>query len=256
MIEAEAQGYVASRPRPSIRISRLLIVVLCTFVTACEWVPVRTFDRSSDHTLSMYALTRDANDGHTTAATKGTFSARALATNTGTNTRQLIYPGSQPVSTNHQSCATWQAQDGFNTQQGLALRVRHDVDQGRWRAITVTKNVVWGANWQLNVTTWDSHRPGWQKHGSIDLAAVFWPNQVLAPFPWRVCARVEADIVRVKGWRIGQAEPAWADPVHSGAVRVPAEWVYAGKAGWYLGHLAPGHSATMTDLVLDRLEIR
>jgi hypothetical protein len=93
-------------------------------------------------------------------------------------------------------------------------------------------------------------------HGSVNLAPVFWPNQQLAPLPWRICARVEGDIVKVKGWIAGQAEPAWNDPVHTGSVRIPIEWVYPGKAGWYVGHLAPGHSTTMTDLVLDRLEVR
>jgi hypothetical protein len=131
-----------------------------------------------------------------------------------------------------------------------------DLPEGRWRAITVTKNVVWGANWQFNVLTWDSREPSWRVHGSVSLAPVFWPGQQLAALPWRVCARIEGDLVRVKGWRIGQPEPAWNDPTHTGAVRVPLAWVYPGKAGWYLGHLAPGHSATMVDLVLDRLEAR
>ncbi len=233
-----------------------LVVLLCTFVAACEWVPVRTFDRSSLHSMSIHHLTRDGTDGYATTAAPGRFTARAPRTNVGTNTRILFYPGDQPVTTDHQSCATWQSQDGAGVQQGLALRIRHDVAQHRWRAITVTKNVVWGANWQLNVTTWDSHRLGWQMHGSVNLAPVFWPDRELAPLPWRVCGRVEGDLVRVKGWRVGTPEPSWTDPVHSGTVRVPADWVYRGKAGWYVGHLAPGQSTVMTDLVLDRLELR
>lgn len=242
--------------RPS-RVYRAALVVSFALLTAaCEWVPVRTFDQTSSHAFSFRYLSRDGSDGFASLATPGSIRISAPASNVGTNTRTLVYPGNQPVTTDHQACATWRSQDGINTQQGLALRVRHDTPEGRWRSITVTKNVVWGANWQFNVLTWDTRQIGWQMHGSVNLAPVFWPNQQLAPLPWRICARVEGDIVKVKGWIAGQAEPAWNDPVHTGSVRIPIEWVYPGKAGWYVGHLAPGHSTTMTDLVLDRLEVR
>src|SRR5690606_39255838 len=126
-------------------------------------------------------------DGYTSLATPGSLTVSALPTNVGTNSRMLVYPGNQPVTTDHQSCATWQSQDGLGTQQGLALRIRHDVAEGRWRSITVTKNVLWGANWQFNVLTWDSHRAGWQVHGAVDLNRVFWPDRQLSPLPWRIC---------------------------------------------------------------------
>lgn len=233
-----------------------LVVALSLVVAACEWVPVRTFDESSQPTFAFHHLSRDGLDGYSTSAGKGKLSVRASSANTGSNTRTLVFPTNQPRSSDQQSCATWQSQTGINTQQGLALRIRHDAAEGRWRAITVTKNVMWGANWQFNVLTWDSHQTGWRMHGSVNLAPVFWPNQQLAPLPWHVCARVEGDLVRVKGWRLGQPEPTWDDPVHSGSVRLPAGWVYPSTAGWYIGHLEPGGATTMTDLVLDRLELR
>lgn len=233
-----------------------LAVALSAGAAACEWVPVRTFDQHSPHSFSFHHLTRDGSDGYRTLATPGSLTITAPTTNTGTNTRLLVYPGAQPMSSDHQSCATWQSQVGLNTQQGLALRIRHDADEGRWRSITVTKAIVWGANWQFNVITWDSRDARFRMHGSVDLASVFWVDQQLAPLPWRVCARVEGDLVRVKGWRDGDPEPRWDDPVRSGAVRLPIQWVYPGKAGWYVGHLTPGHSTTMADLMLDRLEVR
>ncbi|NLD78380.1 MAG: hypothetical protein GX643_17135 [Acidimicrobiales bacterium] len=232
------------------------IVALSLLVAACEWVPVRTFDETSQPAFTFHHLTRDGADGYLTSASKGHLKVSAATTNTGTNTRTLIVPAGQPLSTEQQSCATWEAQTGVNTQQGLALRVRHDDAEGRWRAVTVTKNVMWGANWQFNVLTWDSRQTGWQMHGSVNLAPVFWPDQQLAPLPWRICARVEGDLVRVKGWRVGQPEPSWDDPGHSGSVRLPAGWIYPSTAGWYVGHLAPGGSTTMSGLVLDRLELR
>lgn len=243
-----------ARTRPVIRVA--LAAALSVVAASCQWVPVRTFDQNSAHAFSFHYLSRDGADGFRSLATPGTFQATAPATNVGTNTRLLVYPGQQPISPNHQACATWQSQDGINNQQGLALRIRHDAAEGRWRSITVTKNVVWGANWQFNVLTWDSYKPGWQMHGSVNLAPVFWSNQQLAPLPWRICARVEGDLVRVKGWRVGQPEPDWSNANHTGAVRLPIEWVYPGKAGWYVGHLAPGQSTTMVDLVLARLEVR
>ncbi len=224
---------------------------------ACERVPVRTFDETSSHDLRFHHLTRDAGDGYATLAVPGSVQVSAPATNRGSNTRLVMFPGDQPVVDEHQACATWQTQDGTTAQQGLALRIRHDLPQDRWRAVTVTKNVMWGANWQFNVLTWDSRSwAPWQVRGSVDLSSVFWPRQQLVALPWRVCARVEGDTVRVKGWRASQPEPAWDDPVHSGSVRLPAEWVYPGKAGWYVGHLAPGQSTSYADLTLDRLEIR
>lgn len=232
-------------------------LAIAVATTACERVPVRTFDETSSHELRFHYLTRDQTDGYTTLAVPGSLQVNAPATNRGGNTRVVMFPNDQPVVDEHQSCATWQSQDGLNTQQGLALRIRNDLPEDRWRAVTVTKNVMWGANWQFNVLTWDSRSwAPWQVRGSVDLARVFWPGEQLAPLPWRVCARVEGDTVRVKGWLAGQPEPTWDDPVHSGSVRLPAEWVYPGKAGWYVGHLAPGHAATYSDLVLDRLEIR
>src|SRR5690606_437540 len=101
---------------------------------------------TSTPTFSFHYLTRDGTDGFASTATPGALDLRAPATNQGTNTRILVYPPAQPMTDDQQSCATWDAQDGVNAQQGLALRIRNDLPEGRWRAITVTKNVVWGAN--------------------------------------------------------------------------------------------------------------
>ena len=224
--------------------------------TACERVAVATFTPRSDPAFTFHYLTRDGTDGYSSSASPGRFDVQAGVANGGRNTRLLVYPPAQPMSDDAQSCATWKSQVGYHVQQGLALRIRHDVEGGRWRAVTVMKNVVWGANWQFNVLTWDSNEPQpWTMWGSVNLAPVFWPDQQLAALPWRVCARVEGDLVRIKGWDATKAEPGWDDPIHTGAVRIPIEWVYPGKAGWYVGHLGPAEAAEFTELTLDRLEI-
>jgi hypothetical protein len=244
-------------PRTGHRVRTAVAVAVVVLATAaCEWVPTRTFDATSTPAFSLRYLTRNGTDGYSSGAAAGTVRLAAPSTNQGTNTRLAFYPPAQPMTVDHQTCATWSDQTDLGTQQGLALRVRNDLPEGRWRAVTVVKNVVWGANWNLNVLTWDTRDPaGWTTRGSVDLARVFWPGQQLVALPWRVCARVTGDLVTVKGWPAGAVEPAWDDPVHTGSVRLPAGWVYAGKGGWYLGHLAPGHRTTFTDLVLDRLAL-
>jgi len=231
-----------------------LCAVAC-LATICQRVDAATFDDTHPAKFNVHYLTRDGRDGYNTAATPGRLSVTAPRSNGGGNTRVIIYPPAQPMSVDQQACATWSAQAGINVQQGIALRVRHDIEgSGRWRAVTVMKNVMWGAHWNFNVITWDT-RAGyrWRNHGSVSLPQVFWPNHVLAPLPWRVCARVQGDLVTVKAWRTSEVEPAWGDKSHGGTVRIPSEWTYSGKSGWYLGHVPPGGSATMQDLVADRV---
>jgi len=234
--------------------SSLLAIVLAVVVTACEWTSVLTFDGSSQPEFNLRYLTRDSVDGFSSAASSNTVVVSAPSTNQGTNTRLLYYPPAQPMSVDQQSCATWSDQSDLRIQQGLALRVRND--QGRWRAVTVVKNVVWGANWNMNVLTWDSADPaGWSTRGSVDLARVFWPGQNLLALPWRVCARITGDMVTVKGWPATSTEPAWDDATHTGSVHLPEGWTYPGKGGWYVGHIPPGHRTTFTDLILHRLTL-
>lgn len=247
------------RKRPNRRLGLTALVILAGLLAAaCQRVPVRVFDDTHPAAFNVHYLTRNGGDTVSSVAGPGRFTLSAPATNTGSNTRVLIYPPAQPMAADQQVCATWSDQVGIHTQQGLALRVRHDITNGgRWRAVTVMKNIMWGANWQFNVLTWDTQgRYGYRVHGSVGLPQVFWPNQVLAPLPWRVCAKAEGDIVTVKAWRLNETEPAWGDSSHGGTVRLPAGWAFDGKAGWYAGHLSPGGSAAFTDLAVDRLEIR
>ncbi len=231
-----------------------MVALLALLLSACEWAAQPTFTHQSTPAFSFRYLTRDGSDGYSTQAAPGHITLSAPATNTGTNTRLLWYPPAQPMSLDQQSCATWASQTNLGAQQGLALRVRHDLPEGRWRAVTVMKNVVWGANWNLNVLTWDTRdQTPWTVRGSVDLAAVFWPGQRLVPLPWRVCARVTGDRVTIKGWPASSPEPSWSDPRHTGSVQLPAEWAYAGKGGWYVGHLPAGASTTFTELDLASL---
>ena len=111
------------------------------------------------------------------------------------------------------------------------------------------QNVLYGAVWQFNVLTWDNQAsPTMSPRGAVNLEPIFRPGGTVADLPWKVCAKVSGRTVTLKAWRGDEAEPAWGDASHGGSVTLPAGWDYAGKAGWYLGHIPPGGYGAMTGL--------
>ena len=238
---------VRTRPIHRVAVAALAIVVL-TAATR-QTVPVRTYDATHPSVLNAHYLTRDAGDAFAVRPGPGAFRVDGPTTNRGTNTRMLLWPYQTPMSVDQQVCSTWTDQRGISTQQGVALRIRRDVD-GRFRAITVMKNITWGANWGFNVLTWDSADPaGFRVRGAVLLPGVFYRRPpVVDPLPWRLCARVEGNLVTVKAWRIGEPEPAWGDRTHGAALAIDPAWTYAGKAGFYIGHLQPGGTAGFSQL--------
>jgi len=221
---------------------------MALLATSCERTEVVLYDRSKTPNLAMHYVTRDGSDRYTLKLGPGAVRINAPSTNKatpqGSATRIVIWPPSTKAVTDQQSCASWTDARGTNVQQGIALRVR--IDGSRFRSIVVAKNIVYGANWQLNVYTWDSGRsPYFKVHGAVSLRAPFESNDRPRPLPWKVCARVEGRVVRVKGWRSDESEPGWSNPDHTGSVTLPAEWSFAGKAGWYAGHIPPGGTIGM-----------
>lgn len=218
----------------------------------------RQYRPSSDTGLLQHHLTQDGSDRYQLRAEQGAVRVTApptnLSTPEGSATRSVIWPPATAISTDQQTCATWGEAPGPWAQQGLALRIRRDGT--RFRTIVVAKNTVFGAEWQFNVYTWDSARsPYLAVHGSVGLRAPFEALGVPRPLPWHVCAKVQGRIVRVKGWREAEPEPGWHDPSHAGAVTLPPEWVYPGKAGWYAGHVDPGRTLAMDDLETSALAL-
>jgi hypothetical protein len=204
--------------------------------------------------LALHYLTRDGSDRFVLG--EGPASARldAPSTNTGSNTRAIFWAPGTANSTDQQSCATWSDSRGLNVQQGIALRVRHDTN-GRWRSVTVMKNILYGAYWQFNVLTWDTARRSYgQVHGGVSLPGPFRTGETTsAPLPWKVCAKVTGSLVTLKAWRGNEAEPTWDDPSHSGRVRLPPGWTYPGKPGWYTGHIPARGTAGHTGLATTTL---
>ena len=152
--------------------------------------------------------------------------------------------------TDGQSCATWSAQpEKGNTQQGAALRITTN-STGVSRAITVTKNIMFGATWMFNVHVWDtSKRPANTGIGSADMRSVVRGK----PLPWHLCARTRNNLLEMKVWTGSEPEPPWEDGSHTRSFRLASDWVYPGRTGWYIGHVPPGGSAGFTNLKTWRL---
>lgn len=162
-----ARGPHRAGRRPVARTVAIVAVALAaTIATSCRRVEVPTHTDRSAPALAVHPLTHDGTDRFVHREGRGWFRVLASGDNVDRNTRLVLFPPHAPMATDQESCATWTDQTGRTTQQGLALRVRHD--RGRWRAITITKNVWLGAPWNFNVHTWDSADGGaWRLRGHI-----------------------------------------------------------------------------------------
>ena len=77
------------------------------------------------------------------------------------------------------------------------------------------------------------------------------------PLPWRLCARVVGPTLQFKAWSlaIDPTEPEWTDPGYGAGFVLPPEWVYPGRAGWYVGHLVSGDQAGYRSLQAHGLQV-
>ena len=170
------------------------------------------------------------------------------------NRRELVVPVGARRSRDQVTCATWARQSSWRMQPGLAVRV---VDRGgRVRAVTLTKNIVWGVQTVMNVLTWDTGRRGrpWRPVGQFDLAGVLLDrHRALLPLPWRACLRVVDRRVSFKVWPLGRVDrPSWRDRAYVRSARLPRAFDHSGRPGWYVGHVPAGGSAVYAGLRLGR----
>ncbi len=173
--------------------------------------------------LTIRALTTDGADKVAIGLVDGVVTMTTpFGNNALSNLRSVFWPSAQPPVADEQVCATWLDQsDGF-VQEGVALRV---VDQpGRVRALTVTKNVIYGTQWAFNVHTWDTDlSEPFTAIGQYDMSQVVTSGGNYLDFPWRICARVLGDQLTFKVWVPNrEPEPEWNDAVHARTTTVPA----------------------------------
>ena len=206
-------------------------------------------DRSASD-FSRAVLTSDDSRYRFVERADGRLAVKAPRSNPDRNRREVFSEPGAPAMRDQTTCATWVDQSDVLVQPGLATRI---VDRrGRVRAITLTKNTVFGVDWVFNVVTWDTARLGdpWRRVAQFDMGAALGTTELgVEPFPWRVCLRVTGRTADFKVWLPEKmAEPTWDDPVNARSTTVPAAFDGAGRPGWYVGHVPPGGRVVYADL--------
>ncbi len=199
--------------------------------------------------LDRVVLTTEGFDSYQLLGAGDSLGVVTGEANKGGNVRVIYVQREGRVAEDEQVCATWSGEQGPVVQEGLALRVVPGLGEPG-QAITVTKNVWGGYPWVLNVHVWNGGSGQWQLHGiaGLDFFPALEQEGVLAPMPWRVCARTEQAVLTVKVWIASQPEPGWDDPLHVQRTLVPAVAMRPGRVGWYAGHLRPGNSVRYDDM--------
>jgi hypothetical protein len=214
---------------------------------------------SVDSSFSTATLTHEpANDTYALAYNNGSGAATITAdgANTGGNNRGVFFPAGQATRQDAETCAHGSLENAGSTvvpnvQRGAALRIRTNGD-GSVDAITVTRNIFYGAVWIFNEHIWNTNRsPSYTQLGGVDLRPVFDPSgdgARPAPLPWDICAKTVGSTLSFVAWLDGTPKPAYGDSTHGGSIALPAEYVYPGNYGWYVGHLTAGQSVTFDHL--------
>ena len=230
---------------------RAALVLLSALVLSACFSTKVTFDGSTDPSpMATTVLTPDGTDVYDVSRNGSTLDMSAPATNSAGNLREAIWPSDAPAVTNEMSCATWSTQVGsLFDQEGVMLRVAPTDDGLGTRAISVTKNVIYGFVWVFNVHVWDTrHVNGYTLIGQFDLSKTLITGTTIIPFPWHICARVSGSTFQFMVWVGDNPQPSWTDASNVEQLTLPDGWVYPGEAGWYIGHLHPGDDVTYTDL--------
>lgn len=195
-------------------------------------------------------ITPDHAESYVITDTGAGFTAEAPSSNRYGNLRLAVIADDAPNAVDQSACVTWNGPDAGIGQPGIVLR--STIEPGRTRAIMVTNNVWAHFRSAFNVHLADStaQEPLLQI-GSAELPDAVGTAFELLPLPWRICGRVIGSTLQIKAWSVPShaSPPAWGDHHYGTSMRLPEDWVMAGKPGVYIGHLQAGEAAEMTDLV-------
>lgn len=207
-----------------------------------------------DDAYTVAAITPDGDDIYRTHLALGQVTVAAPATNDFGNLRMVAARDDVELSVDQESCITWLGPRHEAAQPGLALRVT--ASGGGTRAITVSNNVWLQDRSSFNVHLADSAGDDFADRmkgiGEIQLPSGLGDGAFTrTPLPWRMCARAAGTTIEVKAWSLTEHpdEPSWDDLGFAGSVEVPQDWVYEGRPGFYMAHLAPGERAYLVDEV-------
>lgn len=157
-----------------------------------------------------------------------------------TNYRAAVWSSNSVNTLNEQTCATWVGEQTSSAQEGLALRITSV--GGVTKAVTVTKNIMYGATWAFNAHVWDSSKVGnrFTQFAQFDMRSVDLDESGRTRFmPWNVCMRAVGNQLTFKVWYPNlMTEPSWTDANYTRTATIPAPYdTTPGYAGWYVGHL-------------------
>lgn len=188
-------------------------------------------------------MTPDGTDAYTLAAQPGSATVAAAAGNISGNLRDVWADPTSPASYAQESCTTW-SESSWNDQEGAALRIR--TTRGVTRAITVMKNVIFGATWVFNAHVFTGST--YVQFGTVNLAPTFAPAGVPIPGPWSLCAKIKASTLSFVVWPSTMVRPAYGTAGYGASWTIPAGWTYKGVPGWYAGHIHPGEHVDYTSM--------
>ena len=192
-------------------------------------------------------LSSDGADLYRVTSRGKRITASAPASNHSYNLRVAFWPVGSARSVDQQSCVVWTTPDG-RAQPGMSLRIIPRKGALPEKALVLTQN-LWGAAYYefflLGIDGGDvtTHVLG---HFNV-LEALIGTDGKLSTKPWHVCVRVVGRKFTGKAWQVGTPEPSWTSSSAFSAT-IPEDWVYAGYAGSYIGHLRPGKSFAFVDL--------
>ena len=224
------------------RLALVTVAILALLLTGCI--------RSIDPALDAFELTPRSDENYDITYWPTAIAVGGDAANPHGTNRMAFWRRSDPNLANVETCATWTTTGHTFHQEGATLRLR-PVGEGV-RAITVTKNVYLEQFWVFNIHVWDTNTPEapFTMVGSFDLSSTLGggaTGQPVAPFPWRLCARAQGNVVDFVVWPTSQARPAYGTPGRGGSALVGGNWLDAGTNGWFGGHIQPNSSIWYSD---------
>jgi hypothetical protein len=167
------------------------------------------------------------------------------------NEREALWFRSSPVAQDEEACATWDSSPGI-TQDGVLLHMTQNA-HGVIHGIAVVDNIWEKAKWFINIYSIMGATGSAGPIGSIqegyDLSGILGGSvSTMTPLPWHMCARTVGEQVEFVMWTGGTSKPPYGTPGSGGKVTIPSEYRGPGIAGWYIGHIPPGSTATMSGL--------
>ncbi len=180
------------------------------------------------------AVTPDGTQ-YSVSGRNGSATASASISSGGDN-REFFWDGGDPTEADSTVCATFATGQG-NDQQGISLRISPIIDSGGLPgivAITVTRNIIYGAFNAFNFHVWDTASDSPQPYIQFGQTVISSLPYAPAVYPLNLCARTvtSANTAEFIVWTSGQAKPAWDSTTQGGSAVIPADAPRSARAAF------------------------